>query len=137
MKSVLKCIYLINLLKGDRNKGSFKEFLLQVWDTLSHSSYPSNDVTVRDHDSFGDACGTASVHDHGDISGNGLPPLHPHWREEKRRERKIEIKRENRNRMMISEIPFPSTDHHNEVEQSRRRLEKSLTFLWFCSQFLH
>lgn len=42
----------------------------QVWDPLSHSSYPSNQVAMGDHNSFGNSCGSACVHDHCDIRGH-------------------------------------------------------------------
>lgn len=42
-------------------------FILEVWDSFSHASDTSNDVAMGDHDTLGDACGAARVHDDGDI----------------------------------------------------------------------
>lgn len=45
-------------------------YVPQIWDPLSHSSYPSNYVAMGDHYSFGNSCGSACVHDHCDIRGH-------------------------------------------------------------------
>lgn len=41
--------------------------ILEVWNSLSHASNPSNDVAMGDHDTLGDASGAAGVHDDGDV----------------------------------------------------------------------
>lgn len=41
--------------------------ILEVRNSLGHPSDSSNDVAMGDHDTFGDACGAAGVHDDGDV----------------------------------------------------------------------
>lgn len=41
--------------------------ILEVWNSLSHASNPSNDVAMGDHDTLGDASGATGVHDDSDV----------------------------------------------------------------------
>ena len=41
--------------------------ILEVRDSLGHASNASNDVAMGDHDTLGDACGAAGVHDDRDV----------------------------------------------------------------------
>lgn len=43
--------------------------ILEVRDSLSHASDASDDVAMGDHDTLGDACGAAGVHDDRDVRG--------------------------------------------------------------------
>lgn len=45
-------------------------YVPQIWDPLSHSSYPSNYVAMGDHNSFGNSRGSTCVHDHCNIRGH-------------------------------------------------------------------
>lgn len=50
--------------------------ILEVRDSLSHASDSSNDVAMGDHDTLGDACGAAGVHDDGDVRGLWLSAVY-------------------------------------------------------------
>lgn len=41
--------------------------ILEVRNSLCHAINPSDDVAMGDHDTLGDACGTAGVHDDSDV----------------------------------------------------------------------
>lgn len=41
--------------------------ILEVWNSLSHASNPSNEVAMGDHDALGDASGATGVHDDCDV----------------------------------------------------------------------
>lgn len=55
--------------KCQRNSRESDILILEVRNSLSHASDSSNDVAMGDHDTLGDACGAAGVHDDGDVRG--------------------------------------------------------------------
>lgn len=62
--------------KSDRGTNAF---LPQAWNAFSHANYSSNDIAMGDHDPFWDARGATGVHDHRDVSGERMRPLHSHY----------------------------------------------------------
>lgn len=53
--------------KCQRSSSKLDISILEVRDPLSHASDASNDVAMGDHDTLGDACGAAGVHDDGEV----------------------------------------------------------------------
>lgn len=67
--------------KCQRNSSEPDIGILEVRNSLSHASDSSNDVAMGDHDTLGDACGAAGVHDDGDVRGLWLSAVNCHCRD--------------------------------------------------------
>lgn len=50
--------------------------ILEVRDSLRHACDASNEVAMGDHDTLGDACGAAGVHDNCDVWGLWLSAVY-------------------------------------------------------------